>query len=297
MFFNITKYSIKNILRNKFLTISTILVLTLLMFFINVLQILEWVSVKIISEINAKLNFSLYLKDWITKDSVEVSTLEKNIKEIDKDIVFDYKTKDKILLEMTQKDPELTKILESWDNPFPETIILSNIAIVDYSKVNKAIENQISMFLNNDIEKDYFANYKTQYERINQVTYVLDLLNYWIKYIIIIFFVSIAIITYSVVSNFIYYYKDEIYITRLVWWAKSFIYGPFILQWIIYSIISFFISLSLFYILLRNLNSVFWKYYVFEVQTNLASLELLIFIFIGWLSWYLSSRKYLKNLD
>ena len=60
MFFNITKYSIKNILRNKFLTISTILVLTLLMFFINVLQILEWVSVKIISEINAKLNFSLY---------------------------------------------------------------------------------------------------------------------------------------------------------------------------------------------------------------------------------------------
>ena len=79
MFFNITKYSVKNILRNKFLTISTILVLTLLMFFINVLQILEWVSVKIISEINAKLNFSLYLKDWITKDSVEVSTLEKNI--------------------------------------------------------------------------------------------------------------------------------------------------------------------------------------------------------------------------
>ena len=219
------------------------------------------------------------------------------IKEIDKDIVFDYKTKDKILLEMTQKDPELTKILESWDNPFPETIILSNIAIVDYSKVNKAIENQISIFLNNDIEKDYFANYKTQYERINQVTYVLDLLNYWIKYIIIIFFVSIAIITYSVVSNFIYYYKDEIYITRLVWWAKSFIYGPFILQWIIYSIISFLISLSLFYILLRNLNSVFWKYYIFEIQTNLASLELLIFIFIGWLSWYLSSRKYLKNLD
>ena len=44
---------------------------------------------------------------------MEVSTLEKNIKEIDKDIVFDYKTKDKILLEMTQKDPELTKILES----------------------------------------------------------------------------------------------------------------------------------------------------------------------------------------
>ena len=59
MLFNITKYSVKNILRNKFLTISTILVLTLLMFFINVLQILDSVSVKIISGINSKMSISL----------------------------------------------------------------------------------------------------------------------------------------------------------------------------------------------------------------------------------------------
>jgi hypothetical protein len=63
MLFNITKYSVKNILRNKFLTISTILVLTLLMFFINVLQILDSVSVKIISGINSKMSISLYLKE------------------------------------------------------------------------------------------------------------------------------------------------------------------------------------------------------------------------------------------
>ncbi len=295
MLFNITKYSVKNILRNKFLTISTILVLTLLMFFINVLQILDSVSVKIISGINSKMSISLYLKEWVSRDSLEVLTLKDNIGNINKNIDFNYKTKDQILLEMKQKEPELVKILEN-DNPLPETIVLSNIEIEDYEKVNKVVENQFSILLNNDIDKDYFANYKTQFKRISQVISILNILKVWVEVIILIFFVSIAVITYSVIWNFIYYYKNEIYITRLVWWAKSFIYWPFILQGIIYSIISFFISLFIFVLLLKNLNSTFWEYFEFVVSTEVTLLQLLIFIFIGWISWYLSSRKYLKQL-
>ncbi len=295
MLFNITKYSVKNILRNKFLTISTILVLTLLMFFINVLQILDSVSVKIISGINSKMSISLYLKEWVSRDSLEVLTLKDNIGNINKNIDFNYKTKDQILLEMKQKEPELVKILEN-DNPLPETIVLSNIEIEDYEKVNKVVENQFSILLNNDIDKDYFANYKTQFKRISQVISILNILKVWVEVIILIFFVSIAVITYSVIWNFIYYYKNEIYITRLVWWAKSFIYWPFILQGIIYSIISFFISLFVFVLLLKNLNSTFWEYFEFIVSTEVTLLQLLIFIFIGWISWYLSSRKYLKQL-
>ena len=295
MLFNITKYSVKNILRNKFLTISTILVLTLLMFFINVLQILDSVSVKIISGINSKMSISLYLKEWVSRDSLEVLTLKDNIGNINKNIDFNYKTKDQILLEMKQKEPELVKILEN-DNPLPETIVLSNIEIEDYEKVNKVVENQFSILLNNDIDKDYFANYKTQFKRISQVISILNILKVWVEVIILIFFVSIAVITYSVIWNFIYYYKNEIYITRLVWWAKSFIYWPFILQGIIYSIISFFISLFIFVLLLKNLNSTFWEYFEFVLSTEVTLLQLLIFIFIGWISWYLSSRKYLKQL-
>lgn len=295
MFFNIAKYSVKNILRNKFLTISTILVLTLLMFFINVLWILDSVSLKIISEINSKMSISLYLKEWISRESLEVITLRNNIKNVDEKINFDYKTKEQNLLEMKQKDPELVKILEN-DNPLPETIILSNIKIEDYESVNRSIENQLSIFTNNEIDKDYFANYTTQYKRINQVTFILNTLKLWLEIVILIFFISIAIITYSVIWNFIYYYKNEIYITRLVWWSKSFIYGPFIMQWIIYSIFSFFVNLLIFLLLLKNLNIAFWEYFQFEISKNLTFLQLIIFIFIGWISWYLSSRKYLKEL-
>lgn len=296
MIFNIAKYSVKNILRNKFLTISTILVLTLLMFFINVLEILNSVSLKIISEVNKKMSISLYLIDWKNSESIEVTTLKSNIENINKKILFTYKTKEESMLEMQQREPEAAKILANENNPLPETIVLSNIEISDYESVNTEIEKQIWIFKNDEIDKDYFANYKTQYDRIKQVIFILDTLKIWLNVIIITFFVSIAIITYSVIWNFVYYYKNEIYITRLVWWARSFIYWPFILQWIIYSIVSFLISLSIFILLLKNLNSVFWEYFKFEILSEKILIELVIFIFIWGLSWYLSSKKYLKTL-
>ena len=63
MLTRIAKYSLKNILRNKFLSFSSILVLTLLMFFINILVILHDVSFKLIDSINSKMTISLYLQE------------------------------------------------------------------------------------------------------------------------------------------------------------------------------------------------------------------------------------------
>lgn len=295
MIFNITKYSLKNILRNKFLTISTIIVLTLLMFFINVLQLLDTISVKLISEINSKMSISLYLKDGFTRNSLEVNTLENKIKEINKNINFEYKTSKQNLLEMRQRDPEAVKILENSENNLPESIILSGIDISDYEKINSAIENQLQIFDSNEVEKNYFANYTTQYKNIKQVTLVLDSLKMGLEVIIVIFFISIAIITYSVIWNFVYYFKNEIYITRLVWGSRVFIYWPFIIQWIFYAVLSFFISLLIFSILLKNLSIVFEKYSnFFKISFEETLVSLVIFIIVWWVSWFFSSKKYLK---
>jgi cell division transport system permease protein len=75
MIIRLFKYSIKNILRNKFLSISSVIVLTLLMFFINVLLVLHDVSNEIIKNINSKLTISLYLNEKYDKTSPEVVDL------------------------------------------------------------------------------------------------------------------------------------------------------------------------------------------------------------------------------
>ncbi len=299
MLIRIVKYSVKNILRNKFLSFSSVMVLTLLMFFINILLILHDVSLKLIDSINSKMTISLYLNDQYNKNSVEVIDLIEDIKKIDwwfwKGIWIDvkYKTKEEIIDEIRDKEPWLVKILER-NNPLPDTIVIWNIDLNQYSELNKFIENKMFILSKDDADKEYFANYTAQYKKITNIINILNILQFWLYIIIWIFLVSISIIIYSIIWNFIYYYRDEIYITRLVWWSRKFIYWPFVFQWWIYSFIAFVLSLLIFIVMLDNINSIFSDIYSFSFSPIIFIIEMLLFVFIWSMAWYLSSRKYLK---
>ena len=294
MFFRILKYSIKNSLRNKFLTLSSILVLTLLMFFINILWVLQDVSYKLIDWINSKLTISLYINENYTKTSLEITDFTEDVKNINDTIWVEYKTKEDILKDLRFKEPDLVQILEK-SNPLPDTILLSNIWISDYKKVNELVQSRMYLLANDETQEDYFANYSTQYKKIEDVTSVLDILQLWLTIVIVIFIISIAIIIYSVIWNFIYYYRDEIYITKLVWGSNMFIYGPFVLQWMMYSFVAFALNMIVFIILLKNLNVLFGHLYSFSFSPIILLGEMLWFILIGWISWFFSSKKYLKQ--
>jgi len=301
MYINLLKYSVKNILRNKFLSISSILVLTLLMFFINTLLVLHNLSFKLIDSINSKISISLYLQDDYDKTTNDVVDLINNIKKISPELSVVYKDKTEVLEDIRKKDTQLVRILEQ-NNPLPNTILIKNIPLSVYDKLNLAIENKIYLF--SDSKKDWlnkvddFSDYKSQFKRINNTISVLKTLQVWLYIIIWVFLLSIAVIIYSIIWNFIYYYRDEIYITRLVWWSNVFIYGPFSLQWMIYSIISFFVSLWVFFFVLRNVVILFWNEYNMEFLLKNAwivfPIELIVFMFIWAISWYFSTKKYLK---
>lgn len=274
MLFRILKYSLKNILRNKFLSISSILVLSLLMFFINILLVLHNVSFKLIESINAKLSISLYLKEEYDKNSIEVIDMINDIKNFSSSIKVEYKTKDEVLEELRKKDPELVNILER-TNPLPATIALSDIQLQEYERLNAIIENKLFILISQKTKgKDYFSNYTSQYQRIEKVINILNILQIGLYAIIGIFIISIAIIVYSIIGNFIYYYKDEIYITRLVGGSNAFIYGPFVFQGMIYNFLSFFIASVIFVFLLKNLNFLFSGTFSFDT----VSISFYIFI-------------------
>ena len=115
---------------------------------------------------------------------------------------------------------------------------------------------------------------------------------------IALFLLSIWIIIYSIIWNFVYYYRDEIYITRLVGWSKIFIYWPFSLQWAIYAIFSFFSWILVFYIWVVLTNKILKENFSFSYilwdYVYLFSLELLLLVVIWALSGLVSSKRYLK---
>lgn len=298
MFIRLLKYWVKNILRNKFLSLSSVLVLALLMFFVNILMILHNLSNNLIDAVNSKLTISLYLKDDYTKEHPDVRKLIENIWLKVPNIKVEYKSKDEVLEEMRKKDEELVKIIKN-QNPLPATINLSNIKIEQYESLNEAIESKIFILSDFKQNSSSIYDYRSQYDRIIHIISLLKTLKIALYIIIWIFLLSIFVITYSIIWNFIYHYRDEIYITKLVWWSNAFIYMPFVFQWIIYSKIWFFFSTMIFILSVNNLSTIFDKQvikdYIINNDLNIILLiQLLIFIFIWAFSSYLSSRKYMK---
>jgi len=297
MFFRLFKYAVKNILRNKFLSISSVLVLTLLMFFINILVVLHNISFKLIDSINSKLTISLYLKDDYSKNSHDVKTLLLDIKNFSNTINIDYKTKFEVLEDLKKRDPDLVRIIE-WDNPLPDTINLSHIKIIEYEWLNEIIEKRSFLLSSTNANSDYISSYKSQYNRIMKVIVILKTLQIGLYFMISLFLLAISIIVYSIIWNFVYHYKDEIYITKLVWWSDAFIHWPFTIQWIMYSSIAFTFSITLFTLLLVNISVIFPdSWYSFNVDNRymfIFWIEFIIFWILWWFSWYLSSKKYLN---
>jgi len=312
MFSRIFTFSIKNIFRNTFLSISSVLVITLLMFFINILLVIQNVSFNIIDTVNDKWTIELYLKEKYDKNSVEVVTLIDWIKKISETVNVNYKDKDDALELMRTREPDLVKIIET-QNPLPNSIRISNVWIWEYWSVNYLVQSKLYLFdwskedsdfkenslLESSSEKSKFSDYDKQYNSIIWIVEYLVVLRVALYIIIWMFLFSVAVILYSVIGNFIYHYKDEIYITRLVWWSKMFIYWPFWIQWILYAlawaifwIILFVSSLNVVSIMLNkgyDLSFVLWEYQL------LFLLEVLVLMLIGGISGLVSSRKYLNN--
>ena len=326
----IFKYSIKNILRNKFLSLSSILVLGLLIFFINILVVLHNVSINLIEEVNSKLTISLYLKDNLSENSLETIEFLKDLRNVSPTISAEFNSKEDVLADLEERDAELVKILER-DNPLPPTITINGVSLTEYEQINDIISTRSVLLLEapwdkdnalvtgtwwiddgkildfwleineNEIEQENVYSYKSQYDRINQVTFILSSLQYWLYFIISIFLLSIGVIVYSVIGNFVYYYRNEIYITKLVWGSNIFIYGPFSLQGLMYVLLAFALSIIWFFIVFDNVSLAIgegttdFTNYIFNENFNQILLfELLIFSFLWLFSGFLSSKKYLK---
>ncbi len=268
------------------------------MFFINILIVLHWVTLKVIDSINSKLTLSLYLDEQYDNSSIEYDDLKSSIKQSYPEVNISYKNKDQVLESLRDRDPELVKILEK-TNPLPETITLSNIDLDSYNGLNGLIEQKSFILAQDKQDAQHFANYKVQYNKINDVIGRLQLLQTGLYAVIAIFVISIGVIIYSVIGNFVYYFKDEIYITRLVGGWREFIYGPFVIQGAIYAIASFALSLIIFVLWIKNMSILLPQGYdlsfILSGQQTIFILQMILFALIGGLSGYMSSKKYLRQ--
>jgi len=106
------KYALKNTIRNPFLSFSSILVISLLVFFINVLFFVEYVSSSITSNVNDRMSISLNLKSGYTGDNAEVIECISALKQTNPDIQVQYISREEAFEILKKRDPELSRVIE-----------------------------------------------------------------------------------------------------------------------------------------------------------------------------------------
>lgn len=108
----ILKYAIKNTIRNPFLSLSSILVISLLIFFINVLFFIEYVTASITDNINDRLSISLNLKTGYTADNTEVIECIGALKATNLGVQVQYISREEAFEILRKRDKELARVIE-----------------------------------------------------------------------------------------------------------------------------------------------------------------------------------------
>ncbi len=297
------RYALRNIFRNIFLSASSILIIGLLVFFVNILIFVIFSTNRFITSINDRISISINFQDGFDNTQVRSNEFLSGITHSFSGIQVDYISREKAFLLLTTRNPDLAGLIESDSNPLPNSVRVSNIDINQYTALNTYIGRfrDLLQYDQGTLDKK-LLDYRSQYERITSVIKMLNILQVTVYIFLGLFVFTVAIVIYMVIHNFIFFLQNEVRIIELVGGRASFIYGPFILQGTLYAIIASCIAILTFIglIILMRSQSLFVDFIPFlsdfsRIFLSNAWLIIPLFAFIGAVSAFLASWKYIHS--
>lgn len=185
-----------------------------------------------VTRIEDRLSLSVYLRSSYTDTNSEVIQLLGDLKALGNGISVRYESPADALAKLKKLDPELVKVIENGsDNPLPASIIISKINREQYEMVDQTVGKYKNIIVFDEkASKNKLIDYRAQYQKIQSLTDVVNNVIIGVYFIIGFFIFTVFLIVYSIIGNFVFYYRDEIKITKLVGGDNIYVYGPFSLQ-------------------------------------------------------------------
>ncbi|NBW29364.1 ABC transporter permease [bacterium] len=259
-----------------------------------------------ISQIRAKVNVSVYLKDGISKSDLNNFTNrlkeQKNVKSIS------YISKDKALAiykAENSNNASLMNAVSAINNPLPASIEIIPVDINNIQAIKTFIDqDKYSALIDPQAGTSYSGDRKQAIDKIANATKIIK--EAGAAAVAIFSFVSVIII-FNTIRMAIFNRRDEIKIMRLLGANKSYIHGPFVVEGIIYGLMSGLISMLVIYILFAGsantlqatsfglLDISYAENYFKSNLFIITLIQLGVGMFIGAISSAVATRRYLKN--
>lgn len=302
-FVRIFRTGMVNFVRNAWLAIAAmaIMVITLTIILFSVIANATFANT--VQQITEKINISIYLKDTVTKQQAE--DFVKGLQDLPNVQSVRYLTKADALEAYKQQNannPELLAAISETDNPLPATIQVKPRDLQDLKSIRSYIEQPDRQKLQSDPVSDS-GDRRKAIDKITHATHIMQRAG--IIAVGVFAFISMLII-FNTIQMAIFNRRDELHIMRLLGATTWYIRGPFVVETIIYGILSAIISILLINALfvtasgsleatsLGLLDIRYSAEYFKEHYLLLLLMQLTLGILIGAVSSIIATRRYLK---
>lgn len=294
----ISKASWLNFRRNGGLSLTTIFILLITISLITSLFLFHKISQFLISELEGKVDISIYFKEDSPEEEIlkaktelskmpEVKEIEYNSRETARER-FIQQHKDNPLL--------MASIEEVGENPFLASLNIKAWKPDQYETLANFLENAT---FKNLIEKIDYYQRKPIIERLSSITSAINKAGIGISIVLALLSFLVA---FNTIRLAIFSQREEISIMRLVGASNWFIRGPFLIQGIISGFFATLIAILIFILISWALSpklEIFLpdfnlQNFYFQNFWTLFAIQLLTGIGIGIFSSLIAMRKYLK---
>jgi cell division transport system permease protein len=239
-FLRIIHAGIVNFIRNVSLAIAAMAVMVVTLTIVLFSVIANATFTNTITQITNKIDISVFLKDSITVPQKD--QLVKQIKALPNVKSVDYLSKEQVLKDYSRQNAGnqgLLQAVSEASNPLPATIHIKPYDLNKIQDIKHFLDKSGPKALQSD-EASYSGDRKAAIDKITHATNVLREVG---VIAVGIFAIISALIIFNTIQMAIFNRRDEIQIERLLGASTAFIRGPFVVESIIYGVLSAVISI------------------------------------------------------
>ncbi|MFA6135768.1 MAG: permease-like cell division protein FtsX [Candidatus Paceibacterota bacterium] len=235
----IIKYGLQNFARNAWLSTATIAVMVLTLMVFGGLIIWNVATNTIIDSVQDKIDISVYFKNDSPED--EMLRIKSTLETLPEVKVIEYVSKDEALAIFKDKhkdDLTISQAIEQLnENPLLASLNIKARNSNEYSIIASYLSNDS---INPFVERVSYSQNATVIERLNKI---LSIAKKGGLALTVVMALIAILITFNTIRLAIYSSRESINIMRLVGSSNSFVRGPFLVEGIIYGLISAVISM------------------------------------------------------
>lgn len=293
------KSALRNLWRNKWLTVATVTVMTLTLFTVSIFVIINLLVHSTIDTIKSRIDLEVYFKQNATEDQI---TAIKNDLKVDPAIKSITYVSKKDALEVFKKqninDQAIIDSITEQDNPLPASLKINLYQAERLESINDKFKKGRYSDL---VDSTSFDNNKMIIDRLINVSNYVKKGGVGLSLVLIL---STLVVVLNTIRINIFTRRDEIEIQKLVGATNWYIRWPFILEGAFYGLISVVISLIVIFTGMRLIApyvgfylgefSVSFYEYLGQYSLGIIAAQFVLSILLGVVSSLMAMGRYLK---